>query len=144
MMAQGKSPSPDGFTSNFFHFFWDMIKEEVLPIVEESRKSRGVLKAFNATVLSLIPKGEGIDTPSKFRQIALYNVFYKIVSKVIENSLKPLLPGLISPEQSSFVEGRQILDGIITVQESIHSIKCSRRPGMLIKLDIAKAFDKLN
>ena len=29
LMAQGKSPSPDGFTSNFFQFFWDMIKDEV-------------------------------------------------------------------------------------------------------------------
>ena len=143
-MSQGKSPSPDGFTSNLFHFFWDMIKEEVWAIVEESQKRKGVLKAFNAMFLSLIPKGEGTDTIGKFRPISLCNVIYKIVSKVIENRLKPLLPGLISPEQSGFVEGRQILDGIITVQESIHSLKCTRHLGMLIKLDIAKAFDKLN
>ena len=81
-MAQEKAPGPDGFTSNFFHFFWDMIKEEVLAIVEESRKSRGVLKSFNTTFLSLIPKGEGANTPGKFRPIALCNVIYKIVSKV--------------------------------------------------------------
>ena len=28
-MAQGKAPGSDGFTTNFFHFFWEMIKEEV-------------------------------------------------------------------------------------------------------------------
>ena len=32
-MALGKAPRPDGFTSNFFHHFWDLIKEEVLEIV---------------------------------------------------------------------------------------------------------------
>ena len=37
-MAQGKAPGPDGFTTNFFHFFWEMIKEEVWAIVEESRR----------------------------------------------------------------------------------------------------------
>ena len=103
MMDQWKAPGPDGFTSNFFHFFWDMINEELLDIVEESRKIRGVLKSFYTTFLSLIPKGEGIDTPDKFRPIALCNVIYKIVSKVIANKLKPLLPRLISLEQSSFV-----------------------------------------
>ena len=114
-MAQGKAPSPDRFTSNFFHFFWYMIKEEVWTIVEESQKSKGVLKAFNATFLSLIPKSEGADVPGKFRPIALCNVIYNIISKVIENRLKPLLLGLISQEQSGFVEGQQILDGIIMV-----------------------------
>ena len=143
-MTQGKVPGPDGFTSNFFHFFWGMIKEEVWAIVKESRTSIGVLKVFNATFLSLIPKSEGADVPGKFRPIALCNVIYKIIAKVIANRLKPLLPGLISPEQSGFVEGQQILDGIITVQEAIHSLKCTRIPGMLIKLDIAKAYDKLS
>ena len=96
-MAQGKAPGPDGFTTNFFHFFWDMIKEEVWAIVEECRSKRGVLKAFNATFLDLIPKGEGVDSPNKFRPIALYNVIYKIITKVITNRPKLLLPGLISP-----------------------------------------------
>ena len=105
-----------------------MLKEEVWEIVEESRTSKGVLKDFNATFLTLIPKSEGADAPGKFRPIALCNVIYKITLKVIANRLKPLLPGIISPEQSGFVEGRQILDGIITVQETIHSLKYTRSP----------------
>ena len=51
---------------------------------------------------------------------------------------------LISPEQSGFVEGRQIFDGVVLVHEVLHSLKSSRIPGMMIKLDIAKAYDKLN
>ena len=105
-MAQGKSPGPDGFTAKFFHHFWDMIKEEVWAIVKESRTSRGVLKSFNANFLVLIPKCEGDDYPGKFRPIAVCNVIYKIISRVIENRLKPFLPGIISLEKSIFVEGQ--------------------------------------
>jgi len=51
---------------------------------------------------------------------------------------------LIAPEQSGFVEGRQILDGIILIHEVVHSLKHSNTPGMLVKLDLSKAYDKLN
>ena len=34
-IAQGKAPSLDFFTTNFFQFLWDMIKDEVWEIVEE-------------------------------------------------------------------------------------------------------------
>ena len=97
-MALGKAPGPDGFTSNFFHFFWDLVKEDVLNMVEESRTKKGVLKAFNASFITLIPKEAGVGTPEKFRPIALCNVIYKIISKVIANRVKPLLSVLRIPE----------------------------------------------
>ena len=125
-MALGKALGLDGFTSNFFHHLWDLVKEEVLEIVEESRSKRGVLKAFGATLLTLIPKEVSEYSCDKFRPIALCNVIYKINSKVIENYLKPLLPSLINPEQSGFVEGRNILDGVILVHEVLHSLKSTR------------------
>ena len=87
---------------NFFHHFWDLVKEDMLDIVEISRNMRGVLKSFNPPFLTLIAKEERVDTPNKFRLIALCSIIYKIISKVIANSIKPL----ISSEQSSFVEGR--------------------------------------
>ena len=78
-MALGKAPGPDDFTSNFSHFFWDLIKEYVFEIIAESRDKKGVLKAFNATFLALIPKEVGADSPDKFRAISLCNVIYKII-----------------------------------------------------------------
>ena len=60
------------------------------------------------------------------------------------NRLKPLLPLLISLEQSTYVEGRQILDGIILSHEVVHSLKTSKTPSMILKLDLSKAFDKLS
>lgn len=58
--------------------------------------------------------------------------------------IKPILPTLISQEKTSFVKGRQIVDGIVTDQEAIHSLKNLKDKGMTIKLDLSKAYDRLS
>lgn len=97
-MEKGTAPGPDGFTVDFYQFFWDIVKEEVWEIVEESRKSKRILKAFNATFLTLISKEQGANSLEKFHPISLCNVILKIITKVIANRLKPLLPLLMSSE----------------------------------------------
>jgi hypothetical protein len=107
---------------DFFHHYWSMIREEVWALIEDSRKSGQVLPALNATFLTLIPKEECVTHPKQFRPIALCNVIYKILSKVITCCLKPMLPFIISPEKSGYVEGRKILDSVILAHEVIHSL----------------------
>jgi hypothetical protein len=141
---KGKAPGPDGFTSDFFHHCWQMIREEVWEIIEDSRSSGQVLPALNVTFLALIPKEGQISHPTQFRPIALCNVIYKLLTKVIARRLKPILPGIISLEQSGYVEGRQIMDSVILAHEVIHSLQKTRMPGMILKLDLSKAFDKLS
>lgn len=71
-------------------------------------------------------------------------MIYKIHTKVIANRPKPLLPFLISLEHAGFVEKRKILDGILLAHEVIHSLKVRKFLGMMIKLDLSKAYDKLS
>ena len=94
--------------------------------MEDSSKTKKVLKALNASFIALIPKQENSMTPEGFTPIALCYVVYKIISKVIVNRLKPLLPSLISEEQTGYVEGRQILNNIIQAHEVIHSLKSNK------------------
>ena len=68
---------------------------------------------------------------------------YKIIPKVIANILKPLLPTLILHVQARYVEGRQILDNIIQDHGIIHTLKSQRKGGMIIQLDLAKAYAKI-
>eukprot|EP00253_Pinus_taeda_P015484 PITA_15484 len=113
--------------------------------LQEVETTTNSLKAgLNATFIALIPKSEDSNTPDKYRPIALCNIIYKIVSKVVALRLKPVLPLIISPEQSGYVEGRQITDGIILTHEIIHSLKQSKKPGMLLKIDLSKAFDSIS
>eukprot|EP00253_Pinus_taeda_P035656 PITA_35656 len=143
-MPNDKAPGPDGFTINFYKACWEIVKNDIWEIVEDSRRSKTLLKSLNSTFIALVPKVEEANTPEKFRPIALCNVIYKIISKVIANRLKMVLPGIISQEQSGYVEGRQILDNILLAQEMIHSLHSRKIPGMLLQLDLSKAYDKVS
>lgn len=143
-MPNDKAPGHDGFTINFYKACWEIVKTEVWEVVADSQRSASILKSLNSTFLALIPKEEEADTPTKFWPIALCNVIYKIISKVIANRLKPILPSLISEEESEYVEGRQILDNILLAQEMIHTLQSRKIAGMMMQLDLSKVYDKVN
>lgn len=58
--------------------------------------------------------------------------------------MNDILPKIISYEQDGFVKDRQIVDGIITRYEILHSIDKRKEVGMLLKLDMQKAFDRVS
>ena len=83
---------------------------------------------------------------TQFRPIALCNVIYKIVSKVLVNMMKYILPGIILDCHNAFVPGRMITDNIIIAFETIHYIKNLRsgtNAQMVTKLDMSKAYDRV-
>eukprot|EP00253_Pinus_taeda_P007421 PITA_07421 len=143
-MKKGKAPGPDGFTVEFYQAGWHFLGQEILEVVEESRLKQKIWPGINSTFLTLIPKSNSFEEAQGFRPIALCNVIYKIIATLIAKRLKPLLPSIISPEQMGFVEGRQILDGLVVTQEMIHSLNQKKQRGMMIKLDLSKAYDRLS
>ena len=97
----------------------------------------------NSTSLALIPKEVNPSSFDRIKPISLCNASYKIFSKLLANRIKPSLGKLISPLQGGFVKGRHILDNAIQVQEAMHSSFRRKEKGMLIKLDMANAFDRV-
>jgi hypothetical protein len=81
----------------------------------------------NSSFLALIPKEKGTVMFDRFRPISLFNIGYKIITKVIANRLKGVLPLIITKNQGGFVKGRKIIDNIILVQEALHSSILHRR-----------------
>ncbi|KAE8705981.1 hypothetical protein F3Y22_tig00110411pilonHSYRG00007 [Hibiscus syriacus] len=80
-------------------------------------------EVLNRMILVLLPKVVNHERINQFRPIILCHVTYKIITKVIANRLKPILPTMISNSQTSFIPGIVISDNIILAQEVIHSIK---------------------
>lgn len=88
----------------------------------------------------------GSVTMKQFRPISLYNVSYKIVTKIRARRLRVVMEELVSPCQCSFIPHRQSGDNIVIAQEVIHSMK--KKTGkigwMAAKIDLEKAYDRLN
>jgi hypothetical protein len=86
----------------------------------------------------------GTETISQFHPIALINVVFKIISKAFAMHLDPIAHRVISPCQSAFIKGRNILDGALTLLEVIHELRVKNLGGVLLKLDFEKAYDRVN
>eukprot|EP00253_Pinus_taeda_P024975 PITA_24975 len=140
-IQNGKAPGLNGFNVNFYKYCWEIVKQDILDVVEVSRKNKTVLKVLNAY---LIPKEENAMTLDRYRPIASCNVVYKITSKIIENKLKPLIPTLVSQEKTGYVDGRKIINNTIQAHEVVHSLKSNKQVGMIMQLDLDKSYDKLS
>jgi hypothetical protein len=143
-MKSDTAPGPDGFPVVFFKKFWPLVKLGVLHIVNDFIMGRIDVSRLNYGVLSLIPKVPGADQISQFRPIALINVIFKIMSKCFATKLDPIANRIISPNQTAFIKGRLITDGVLALQEVIHEMKIKKLGGILLKLDFEKAYDRVN
>ncbi|KAL6175962.1 hypothetical protein ACLB2K_052600 [Fragaria x ananassa] len=101
---------------------------------------------LNYTNVVLIPKVKEVQRMTELRPIALCNVVYKIASKVLANRLKTFLADVISLEQSAFVPDRLISDNTLVAAELahyMHKLRRGKKGFMALKLDISKAYDRL-
>lgn len=112
--------------------------------IREFFESGMLLRALNATWITLVPKCLNPTSMVNFRLISCYNVLYKCITKLISNRLKLCLPGMIRRNQSAFAKGRRIGDNILLAQEVVKNYHLpSRQPKCAIKIDITKAFDSV-
>ena len=58
--------------------------------------------------------------------------------------LKPFLDSHISPQQFGFLKNRLIHEPVAITQEVLHSVKLMKKSALILKLDLSKAFDRVN
>lgn len=139
-LPSGKAPSPDGIPTEFFKKCWHILRQDLVEALEFARRSGNFLKEINNMFIVLISKKEKTSKLGDFGPILLCNTVYKILSKVMTNRMKPLMACIISDEHTGFVLGHSILDGVIVAQEAMHTLQNRKRLGLIIKLDISKAY----
>ena len=139
-----KATGPNGYTVAFWQFSWETVKGEVMTIFKDFLVFGKFVKSLNSTFIVMVPKKEGADDFKDFRPISLVGSLYKLIAKVLANRLKKVMSRLVNKAQNAFVEGRQILDASLVANEVIDSMTRRKEKGILCKLDIEKAYDKLN
>jgi hypothetical protein len=143
-MKTDTAPGPDGFHVLFFKKFWPQLKLGILHILNDFVLGRIDIARLNFGILSLIPKVPGAEHISQYRPITLIDVIFKIISKAYATRLDPIANRIISPNQTAFIIGRNILDGPLALIEIIHTLRIKKQGGILLKLDFEKAYDRVN
>ncbi|XP_031120221.1 uncharacterized protein LOC116023364 [Ipomoea triloba] len=119
-MFPDKAPGPDGMNPGFYQHYWDVVGSDVSYFVLKCLNESSFPVGLNDTNVVLIPKKNSPKKVSDLRLIALCNVVYKIMAKMIANRMKPLLGGIISDSHSAFIPNRLITDNILIDAEVGH------------------------
>ena len=137
-MGPIKAPGPDGMNALFFQKFWHIVGDDVVMAVLDFLNNGNMLPEINHTNIVLIPKVKNPEKMSNFRPI--------IMSKVLANRLKQVLPYIVSPTQSAFVPGRLITDNVLVTYETLHTMharKKGKKGTLALKLDVSKTYDRV-
>ncbi|GJX67489.1 RNA-directed DNA polymerase, eukaryota [Tanacetum coccineum] len=139
-----KSLGSDGLNFKFIKRYWDIINIEFFNFIKYFEKYGCLAKGYNASFIVLIRKTLDQLDLQDYRPISLIGCMYKVLSKLLASHLSKVIHKLISPNQSTFLAGRQILDGSLITNEIINVASKEKLRLLLFKVDFEKAFDNVN
>ncbi|CAL1369899.1 unnamed protein product [Linum trigynum] len=139
-----KAPGPDGFSFEFYKRCWNFVKIDVLNCFSEFFATGRLPKIATHSFICLVPKKGATEDIKDLRPIGLMGSVNKFICKVLSKRLGQVLPAVVSVSQHASVRGRQISEAGLIANELVDSRRRSKKPGLLIKLDIEKAFDNVS
>jgi hypothetical protein len=120
-----------------------VIKEDILALFHEFHKETLDLFSLNFGIITLIPKIENATKIKQYRLICVINVSFKIFTKVGINRLNKVAKTVVSQNQTAFMPGRNIMEGVVILHETIHELHTKKSNGVIFKIDFEKAYDKV-
>ena len=142
--TSGQSPRARWFHNSILQISLVYHQKGFLKNGEECFQKKKIEDNTKSSYLALIPKEANPSTFNRFRLISFCNSSYKIIKKIIANRIKEVLPIIISGNQGGFVPNRKIIDNVIIVQEAVHSSFLRQEKCLIIKLDMANAFNRVS
>jgi hypothetical protein len=142
-MRVDSTPGPNGFGVQFFKTFWSVVKGDYMAMIHDFHREDLDIKRLNYGVITLVPKVKEANNIKQYRPICLLNVDYKGATKMLCNRLSPLAKEVIGDNQTCFIKGKNILEGLVVLHEVIHELKWSKSKGLILKIDFEKAYDKV-
>ena len=144
-MKNNKSPGSDGFTVEFFKFFFRDLGFYLLQSLNEGFENGELSASQKQGIIVCIPKE---NKPKMFlknwRPITLLNITYKLGSSILANRLKQVLPSIINNCQKGFLKGRYIGENIRLIYDLMIHTEINNIPGLLMSIDYQKAFDSIS
>jgi hypothetical protein len=123
--------------------FWDASKKDLMAMFDSFYDGLLPIHSINFGTIILIPKSSDMNSIQQYRPIYLLNVSFKIFTKVLANRLTAVANKVISPTQSAFLPGRNIMEGVVVLHETLHELHRRQLDGVVFKIDFEKAYDKV-
>lgn len=120
------------------------MKKEIMNFMKEFHSNSKLGFGVNCSFATLVPKKDNLADIGDFKPISLINYVYKILSKVLANRFKQVLPAVVDHVQSAFLGGRSIMNGVLIANEVVDWWKKSKKKGLILKLDFEKVYDSVN
>ena len=106
-MKNNKSPGIDGFTAEFYKFFWNNLGVYLVRSLNYAYITENLSVTQKQGIITCIPKeGKSKEYLKNWQPISLLSVDLKIGSAPIAARIKKVLNTLISESQSGFIKGR--------------------------------------
>ena len=143
-MGDGKSPGMDGFTVEFYQFFWKDLSHYLVRSIHFSYSIGEMSVTQRSALITTLPKPNKIKFYLKnWRPISLLGVDYKIASTAIANRIKKVLPTIISHTQKGFLKNRSMAENTRLIYDIIDKLNSNNQEGLLLLIDFEKAFDSV-
>ena len=140
----GKSSGEDGFTAEFYVFFFELIGHDLVASLNAAYELGELSISQRRGIITFLPKEDGsLLEFSNWGPITLLNIDYKIASKAIAKRLEAVLPTIVHTDQTGFIKGRYIGENIRLINDVMEYTKIENKGGILTSLDFKKAFDSL-
>ena len=142
-MPNNKSPGQDGIPVEFYKVYWNIVSDDLLQVIHKGLNDKQLpYTQYLAVIVLLYKKGSRADIKN-WRPISLLNVDYKILSKVLAERLKTVLPEIIHYDQRGCVPGRYIGENIRLIDDLLFEIENENENPVILMLDQEKAFDRV-
>ncbi|MCI10933.1 LINE-1 reverse transcriptase like, partial [Trifolium medium] len=138
-----KSPGPDGFNFEFVKSFWPLLKGEVRILFDQFHGNASIPNGLLSYFIALIPKVARPSSLGEFRPISLLGCLYKLLAKVLAARLAKVMDSVVASTQSAFIKGRNLVDGVMVVNEVIDLARKTGRGCLVLKVDFEKAYDSV-
>ena len=141
-MPNNKTPGNNGLPKEFYETFWEDIKNVFINSLKRSKIESSLSISQRQAVIKLLEKKDRDKRHIKnWRSIFLLNIDTKTISKAFAAKRKPILPSIISSNQTAYVEKRCISESGRLISDTMEICGKENIPCYLVTIDLEKAFD---
>ena len=124
--------------------FWSLISDPFINSINECFEKGEMSVSQKQAVITLIEKkGKDRSSLENWRPISLLNVDTKIMTKVLAERIKEVLPSIIHYNQTGYIKDRFIGETVRSSFDIMDFTLDGNIPGLKIFIDFHKAFDSL-